>query len=176
VREGELFSVPAFKYSRYFLSAEARDAATPAVRAHLAAEQAARDQLSLERARERDRQRGPAKVEKDRARRAALRAANQKPPKVKAEKPPKPPKPVNAKPPKAAKPPKPAKQPKAGKDLVVPSDRPKQTAPKWKDMPVVIPPTVKVQKLPGYKPRTFEPPQWFKGDLLREWAELRGQS
>jgi hypothetical protein len=82
----------------------------------------------------------------------------------------------------AARNPKPKAPPKAMTIVKKPAQNApvhvptKKKADAWKDAPVVIPPTVKVQKLPGYKPRTFAPPPWFKGEFQREWAEKRGKS
>jgi hypothetical protein len=82
-----------------------------------------------------------------------------------------------AKPPKEAKP-KPAKAtkaPQAGKDMVAPPRSVKPGPVKLADQPVIVPEHVRVQKLPGYQPRTFEPPKHFKGELCAEWAYLRGR-
>lgn len=81
------------------------------------------------------------------------------------------------KPEKAPKPPKPKASPKPKRE------KPAKPAPvhissaprrKWDSAPVVVPDHVKVQEIPGYVPRTFAPPPFFKGSYTREWEELRG--
>jgi hypothetical protein len=153
---GRMFMLGKLHDSRYFATAERQEQCRPAYEAHMAAV-------------------GVARLANLRANHAA--AARRRAAKLRELRPPKPTKPPKVV--KAAKAPKVSKQAaqaKLGKDLVVPAYSPKPAAPKWKDIPAIIPAGVKVQKLPGYQPRTFEPPKWFKGELLREWAELRGQS
>lgn len=87
-----------------------------------------------------------------------------------------------------ARKPKPEKAPKA---KASPAQKPKREKPakpatpatvhissaprrKWDSAPVVVPEHVKVQEIPGYVPRTFAPPPFFKGSYTREWEELRG--
>jgi hypothetical protein len=43
----------------------------------------------------------------------------------------------------------------------------------WGNAPVVVPPHVKVTVCPGYVPRTFRPPEFFRGDYTNEWHQLR---
>jgi hypothetical protein len=45
----------------------------------------------------------------------------------------------------------------------------------FKDLPAIVPEHVKVTRCPGFVPRTFAPPPFFKGELTREWQELRSQ-
>jgi hypothetical protein len=151
-----MFMLGKFHDARYFATTERMEQCRPAYEVHMDAVWVAR-------------------LENLRANHAA--AARRRAAKLRELRPPKPTKPPKVV--KAAKAPKASKQaaqPKLGKDLVVPAYSPKPAAPKWKDIPAIIPAGVKVQKLPGYQPRTFEPPKWFKGELTREWAELRGQS
>jgi hypothetical protein len=81
-----------------------------------------------------------------------------------------PPKPV-----KVAKAPTPA-VPKPQKQWVqAPVQMRKAPKTNFKDLPAIVPPGVKVMKCPGYTPRTFAPPSWFKGELTREWQQLRAE-
>lgn len=43
----------------------------------------------------------------------------------------------------------------------------------FKDAEAIIPAGLKITKCPPCQPRTFRPPEWFKGDFQREWAQLR---
>lgn len=48
-----------------------------------------------------------------------------------------------------------------------------QKHPNFKDLPAIVPANVKVTRCPPFVPRTFAPPPFFKGELSREWQQLR---
>lgn len=136
-------------WRRFFASAEARDAAAPLLQ-----------QMQLEATKK---QRADYSAARWIAKKAAM------PPKVKPVKSPKEPKQRVAAQPKAEKGSKPLA--KAAQPAPVVIKKPRVN---FKDMPAIVPETVKVTKCPGYTPRTFAPPPFFKGEYQREWAELRG--
>jgi HAMP domain-containing protein len=117
VAAGEIFAIKRFKDSRYFLSADQRDAAAPAVLGFFAALDQQRRQRQLESQRRRDKARAKARYtprakmapEIAEAARAAERDRRQAKRPQKPPKPPKPPKTAAPKPatPKVAKPPAP---------------------------------------------------------------------
>lgn len=86
---------------------------------------------------------------------------------------------------KRAAAPKPAKQPKPVKAKPAkpiqrqvfarpaPVTVKSQKHPNFKDLPAIVPAHVKVTRCPGFVPRTFAPPPFFKGELSREWQQLR---
>lgn len=110
-------------------------------------------------------------TEARRERRNALRRVNPggpRPVKVRAAKPPKPPK--VAKPAKQ----KHRQQPmtiNASQDAPVTIAKPPKA--NFKDMPAIVPPHVKVQRLPGCPTRArFEPPKSFRGEFVKEFEQL----
>jgi hypothetical protein len=186
-KDGHLWSVMRYGKSHYFATPEARDAAEPAVLEHFKAEAVAQALKTLQSRRARDRARSARRVAQQRARRereneakrrryaeqAEVRAATKA--RVKASREAK----KAAKKAGEAKVEKPAnpKRPKF-KDIVIAKPKPVKTEDaarlKWADQPAIIPPSVKVQRLPGCPVRTrFEPPAWFRGEWLAEWRELR---
>lgn len=73
--------------------------------------------------------------------------------------------------PRVAKP-KPAPAPKPV-PLAAPVTIRKTPAQKWSDAEPIVPKGVKVTVCPGYVPRTFRPPPFFRGDFTNEWQQLR---
>jgi hypothetical protein len=178
-KDGVLWSVNRYGKSHYFATPEARDATEPAVLEHFKAEAAAQALKTLQARRARDRARSARRVAQRRAMRelenemkrrryaeqAEIRAAAKARVKASREA-----KKAEA---KTAKP----KRPKF-KDIVISQPKPAKAEVaarlKWADQEPVIPPGVKVQRVPGCPARTrFEPPAWFRGEWLAEWRELR---
>lgn len=78
--------------------------------------------------------------------------------------------------PKAEKPPKAAKAPAPKVLPAAPMSKEARARKAWREAQPVIPPTVRVTVCPGYVPRTFRPPPFFRGDYLTEWQQLRQPS
>jgi len=145
VAHGEVFQCGYRAWRRYFTAAEQRDAAEPRL-------------IAL---------RAEIKREKDRIRWAAQSAAKRKSPtprvaKTKVEKP-------------AAKRVAPRLQFARPERKVMPAPVTVRTISRadFKNAEPIIPAGLKITKCPPCQPRTFRPPEWFKGDFQREWAQLR---
>lgn len=154
IYRGQAFTVSCKPFSRYFATKEARDSAEPAVLEHVAVLRAEVKRATAQRAQDKRTER----LHADDAFRERRRDVNRKSYKKNA-------KPAKAKPPKA-------------KPIVLAPAKPKtpeqQTRARWAKQEAIVPPSVKVTVCPGFTPRTFAPPPFFRGEFSNEWRQLRG--